>query len=87
MVSTLPDKLPKLAGFPVEPLLASVQVADVKAKPAAGVSVMVTTVSIVVAGNAVGDAGVAVLGAVVLILAMEPVRLVSENVNVPPAPV
>ena len=71
----------------VEPLLASVQVALLNAKPDAGVSVIVTSVLIVVAGNAVGEAGVAVLGAVVLILAIVPVKLVSAKVNVPPAPV
>ena len=87
IVNTLPANEPKLAGFPVEPLLASVQVALLNAKPDAGVSVIVTSVLIVVAGNAVGEAGVAVLGAVVLILAIFPVKLVSAKVNVPPAPV
>ena len=44
MVSTLPASVPKLAGFPVMAELASVQVAEVAEKLAAGVSVIVTAV-------------------------------------------
>ena len=44
MVSTLPASVPKLAGFPVTAELASVQVAAVAEKLAAGVSVTVTAV-------------------------------------------
>ena len=44
MVNTLPAREPKLTGFPVMAEFASVQVAAVALKLAAGVSVMVTAV-------------------------------------------
>ena len=88
IVSTLPASVPKLAGLPVTAALASVQVAAVAVKFVAGVSVSVTAVFNVVTLMAVGEAGVAVPVAVVVIDGGDDARLVEANVNGPPmAPV
>ena len=84
IVNTLPTSVPKLAGFPVMAALASVQVAAVAVKFVAGVSVMVTAVLNAVTLIAVGAAGVAVLGDVVVIAAGAEARFVAANVKGPP---
>ena len=84
MVIILPANVPKLAGLPVIAALASAQVADEAEKFAAGVSVIVTAVLKAVTVMAVGEAGVAVFVADVVIAAGAEVRLVAENVNGPP---
>ena len=84
MVSTLPASEPKLAGLPVVAVLASVQVAAVAENLVAGVSVIVTAVLKTVTLMAVGDDGVAVLAAVVVIEAGLDARLVDAKVKGPP---
>ena len=84
IVKTLPASAPKLAGFPVIAELASLQDAAVAVKLVAGVSVIVTAVLNAVTLIAVGDAGVAVLAAVVVIAAGLEAKLVGAKVNGPP---
>ena len=86
MVSTLPDRLPKEPVLPVNALLASVHEAAVSTKPAAGVSVNVMAVPIVVTLIAVGVAGVGVPAADVVMLPGALARLVWEKVKGPPEP-
>jgi hypothetical protein len=88
MVSTLPARDPKLAGFPVMAEFASVHVAAVAVKLEAGVSVIVTAVLNVVTLIAVGVVGVATPAPVVVIAAGFEAKFVATNVNGPPiAPV
>lgn len=84
IVMTLPESDPKLAGFPVTAALASLHVALVAVKFAAGVSVMVTAVLKAVTLIAVGTAGVGVLVAVVVIAGGADARFVAVKVNDPP---
>jgi hypothetical protein len=84
MVTTLPASVPKLAGLPVMAEFASVQLAALAEKLAAGVSVIVTAVLKAVTLIAVGTAGVAVLGDVVEIAAGADARLVAAKLNGPP---
>ena len=86
MVSTLPASEPIAPAFPVTALLASVQLAAVRAKPAATVSVSVTAVPTVVTLIEAGAAGVGVPAAIVVIAAGALARLVWANVNGPPKP-
>jgi hypothetical protein len=83
MVSTLPEKLPKLAGLPETAEFVSVQEIAVSEK-AKGFSVTVTAVFNVVTLIAVGAAGVAVATAVVVIAAGADARLLTVKVNGPP---
>ena len=86
IVSTLPDNVAKaLPVLPVMALLASVQVAVLIKKPAAGVSVKVTAVPIVLTLIAVGVVGVAVLATVVVMLLGVLARFVWSKLNGPPA--
>ena len=84
MVSTLPASVPKLAGLPVTAALESVQLAAVAVKFVARVSVIVTAVLKAVTLMAVGDVGVAVLTAVVVMAGGALARLVDVNVKGPP---
>lgn len=84
MVRALPTKVPKLAGLLVMAALASVQLAVVAVKPAARVSVIVTAVFKAVALLAVGEDGVGVAAAVVVIAAGLVTRFVEVKLNGPP---
>lgn len=84
IVRTLPASVPKLAGFPDIAALASVQVAAVAVKLAAGVSVIVTVVLKAETLMAVGEAGVAVFVDVVVIAVGAEAKLVAVKVNGPP---
>lgn len=84
MVTTLPAKVPKLAGFPVTAEFASVQLTDVAVNFVPGFSVIVTAVFNVVTLIAVGDAGVAVFTAEVVIDAGAEARFVAVYVKAPP---
>jgi hypothetical protein len=84
MVITLPASVPKLAGLPVIAELASVQVTAEAVKFVAGVSVMVTAVLKAVTLIAVGTAGVAVFGEIVVIAAGVDARFVAAKVKGPP---
>lgn len=84
MVITLPAKVPKLAGFPVMAAFESVQVTAEAVKFVAGVSVIVTAVLNAVTLIAVGEAGVGVLVAVVVIAVGAEARFVALKVNGPP---
>ena len=84
MVNTLPASEPKLAGFPVIAELASLQVAAVAVKLAAGVSVIVTAVLNAVTLMAAGDDGVATPAPIVVMEAGFEARLVAVNANGPP---
>ena len=83
-VSTLPARLPKLAGLLVNPEFASVQVADVALKLALAASVICTCVFAAVTRMAVGAAGVAVAAATVVMFAGFDAKFVATNVNGPP---
>jgi hypothetical protein len=84
MVSTLPTNAPKLAGLLVMAEFASVQLAVVAVKLAAGVSVKVTAVLKAVTVAGVGAAGVAVLTAVVLMAAGAADKFVVVKLKGPP---
>lgn len=84
MVITLPASVPKLAGLPVMAALASLQVNAIAEKFVAGVSVIVTAVLKAVTLMAVGEAGVAVLAAEVVMEVGVEVKLVDAKVNGPP---
>ena len=84
IVITLPTSVPKLAGLPVLAALASLHVNAVAAKFVAGVSVIVTAVLKAVTLMTVGEAGVAVLAAVVVMAVGLEAKLVDEKVNGPP---
>ena len=86
MVSTLPAKEPMAPEFPVTALLASVHVAAVSTKDAAGVSVKVIAVPMATPLIAVGNAGVGVATAAVVIDAGAEAKLVCVNVKGPPKP-
>jgi hypothetical protein len=84
MVTTLPAKVPKLAGFPVTAEFVSVQLTEVAVNLVPGFSVMVTAVLSVVTFIAVGDAGVAVFTVEVVMDAGAEARFVAVYVNAPP---
>lgn len=84
MVNTLPASEPKLAGLPVVAELASVQVAAVAVKLAAGVSVIVTAVLNVVTLMVGGEEGVATPAPVVVMETGLEAKFVAVNVNGPP---
>lgn len=86
IVKTLPVSVPMLPELPVIALLASVQLADPMAKVAGDVSVSVTAVPTVVTLIAVGEAGVAIPTATVVMPAGELARLVCAKVKAPPTP-
>ena len=86
MVSVVPDTVPIDPVLPVMALLASVQEAVVKKKPAALVSVKYTAVPTKVTLMAVGEAGVAVPAATVVMPAGALARLVCAKVKAPPKP-
>lgn len=83
-VSTLPLKLPKLAGLPVKLELASVQDAAVAVKRAFTFSVITTSAFAADDWIAVGVVGVAVLATVVEMAAGADAKLLDVNVNGPP---
>lgn len=83
MVSTLLASVPKLAGLPVAPALASTHVAEMMPKPVTAGSVKVTAVLIAVTGIGEGVAGVAVPVATVVMLAGVAVRFDWVKLKVP----
>ena len=85
IVSTLPDKVPKLAGLPVVPALASLHVAAVAVKLPFAASVICTAVLLAVVAMLDGNAGVGVATAAVVIALGAAARLVAVKLNVPTA--
>ena len=85
IVNVVPEKLPKLAGFPVSAEFASVHVTAVSKKLGLAASVTVTTVPRVATFRAVGEAGAATFADAVEIFAGVEARLVCVKLNGPPA--
>ena len=85
IVTTLPAKLPKLAGLPVVPEFVSVQVALVMLKLLLAASVSVTGFAVVVTVTGAGVVGAGVPAVTVVIPFMVPVKLVAVKVKGPPA--
>ena len=83
-VNTPAARLPKLAGLPVKPEFASVQVADVAVKLELAASVICTWLFAALTWIAVGLAGVAVAAAIVVMFAGLEAKFVAVKVKGPP---
>ena len=86
MVTAAPVPVATGVGLPVTPALASVQVTPFETQASEKLSVMLTAVETVVTLMAVGEAGVAVPAAAVVMAAGVLARLVTVKLKGPPAP-